>query len=393
MTLPRTLALTVERVVAPVEGMHRAISSGWFRALGPVARPVRVAHDAVVGGVYGAIRTATDTIARGIEASSPPGPGPRAEPARAWVNGLWGDALGRHASLAIDMVVLDVHGTPIVPEEPTGAAGESPPPRLVFLVHGLVETERRWQGSTGEGGLVRALRDAGLSPVLVRYNTGLPVDDNGERLAQLVDRVVQGWPEPIGSIGLVGHSMGGLVARAAHGHGVAAGYGWVERLTDLVTIGTPHAGAPLEGLARAAAWGLGVADVTRPLGAFLDGRSRGIKDLGGRSAGAGPALATSHVRHRTVAGVVTRDPRHPIGSVLGDLMVRPSSATSPRGVEVHDRALVGGVDHFRLPDHPTTIEQVVTWLQEPPTVPWRGPPAPTAPSPRELTCAGRAAPG
>ncbi len=54
-----------------------------------------------------------------------------------------------------------------------------------------------------------------MTPVYLRYNTGLPVGRNGADLAWLLDDLVAAWPVPVRSIALVGHSMGGLVVRAA----------------------------------------------------------------------------------------------------------------------------------------------------------------------------------
>jgi hypothetical protein len=76
-----------------------------------------------------------------------------------------------------------------------------------------------------------------------------------------------------------GALLGGLVARSACLAGAAAGQSWVGLVSDLVTLGTPHRGAPLEKLAHVAAWGLGLASETQPLAEWLDARSVGIKDL------------------------------------------------------------------------------------------------------------------
>ena len=46
-------------------------------------------------------------------------------------------------------------------------------------------------------------------------NTGLPIAENGVAMAALLDRLVTAWPTDVRRIALVGHSMGGLVMRAA----------------------------------------------------------------------------------------------------------------------------------------------------------------------------------
>ena len=39
--------------------------------------------------------------------------------------------------------------------------------------------------------------DLGLTPVVVRYNTGRHICDNGDDLAALLDAVVMAWPVPV----------------------------------------------------------------------------------------------------------------------------------------------------------------------------------------------------
>jgi hypothetical protein len=70
--------------------------------------------------------------------------------------------------------------------------------RLAVFVHGLGETERAWN--------LRAARltpygdrlavECGVTPVYVRYNSGLPIAASGERLAVALDALVETWPVP-----------------------------------------------------------------------------------------------------------------------------------------------------------------------------------------------------
>ena len=56
MLTHNSITLATQRMVAPVQGMHRSISARWFAAAGAPARPVRQAHNAVSNVVYGSIR-------------------------------------------------------------------------------------------------------------------------------------------------------------------------------------------------------------------------------------------------------------------------------------------------------------------------------------------------
>jgi len=93
MSIGNTVALTTERIVAPVEGMHRAIANRWFGITGPVGEPVRVAHDSISTVVYHSIRLGGTALGigldHGVKVSEE-----RADMVQAWVNGVWGDGFG-----------------------------------------------------------------------------------------------------------------------------------------------------------------------------------------------------------------------------------------------------------------------------------------------------------
>ena len=95
-------------------------------------------------------------------------------------------------------------------------------------------------------------------------------------------------------------------------------------MTDVITLGTPHLGAPI-------AWGIGhgsrglsMLKETAAFGRILDWRSRGVHDLVAGLAEDVPPLP--HARYHLVAATLTSSERHPVGHVVGDLLVRPRSA-------------------------------------------------------------------
>ena len=63
---------------------------------------------------------------------------------------------------------------------------------------------------------------------------------NGLAFAGCLEQLVQAWPRPLERMAIVGYSMGGLVARSALHQARLAGQAWVDRLDDLVFLGTPH---------------------------------------------------------------------------------------------------------------------------------------------------------
>lgn len=76
------------------------------------------------------------------------------------------------------------------------------------------------------------------------HDTLAPIDANAQKLADTLYR--QFNESPGTRIVLVGHSRGGLVARAAAVKLASGAYGdFVERIRLIVTFGTPHEGSPL----------------------------------------------------------------------------------------------------------------------------------------------------
>jgi hypothetical protein len=376
MRFGSVVACVVERVLVPVEGMHRAIAKPWITATG-VITDVDPAYDLMLRSVYGSIRVGTSVLGAGLNAhvktewSS-------ADTAVAIINGLWGDDLGRHQErLEIPMTLLDRHRAVLtLGTTDTEPAETAEPARehVAILVHGFAQNETGWHRAHGQRGLLDALGEQpDVTPLTVRYNSGRSIDDNGAELAGLLEQLHRGWAVPVRSIGLVGYSMGGLVIAAAYRAGRAAGHAWVDDLHDVVSIGAPHRGAPLEKLVHGASIGLGIAPQTRPLADFLNARSQGVKDL---RHGAilhpeydalemaamleeGPAAV---VDWHFVAGVITADPTHPFGAIVGDLIVRPASSTQPRHVEPANVHVVGGVHHLDLLHEAPVVDTIVEWL-------------------------------
>src|ERR1700744_6029016 len=132
------------------------------------------------------------------------------------LNGAVGDYLKRTGNgLATPMeVIRDGKPVALEPEAMRAAFGESPSPRLVVLVHGLMSTEIVWRMPDGQdyGALLAA--DLGYAPFYTRFNSGLHVSENGEALDALLEQLVTAYPVPVEEIILVGHSMGGLVIRS-----------------------------------------------------------------------------------------------------------------------------------------------------------------------------------
>ena len=391
------------RGVGGIEQMHRAVARRAFAGVGAMALPVRVAHDAVTGGVYAALRGAGRAAARGADAalarrrvrdgrrlSVTPG----GAAAIAVLNGLIGDALEREGSDLAQPMAVRVGGRPVAPERTAlAAAFPAATPRIVVFLHGLMETERSWRfgaGPEGETYGSRLARDLACTTVDVRYNSGLHISENGRLLAALLEAVVAAWPVEVEQVALVGHSMGGLVARSACYVADRDRAAWVRKVRHVVSLGSPHMGAPLEEAVHVASAALAAVPETRPFAGFLRRRSGGIRDLRrgslvdedwqGCDVDALRAAACREVplldcaTHCFVAATVTRSARHPVGRLVGDTLVLvPSASGRSRTRRIpfreEDGLHVGGTHHLALLNHPAVYERLRRWLATAPVSP------------------------
>jgi pimeloyl-ACP methyl ester carboxylesterase len=322
--------------------------------------------------------------------------------ARAVVNGLFGDLLAEQgSSLAVPLAFRTAAGGEL-PLDRAGLREVLPDagPRLCVLVHGLMSSESVWRFGGPErltyGELLA--RDRGVVPVYVRYNTGRHISTNGRELAAGLQRLVRAWPVQVREIALIGHSMGGLVVRSACHYGrhhatvadrLRRRGPWARKVRRVVLLGVPNRGANLEVIANltsAALWSLPV-PATRLIGAGLDRRSDGIKDLRWgavldddwveRDPGATrrpelhPVRVPRRARYLVVAGslVDQQDADRPplVDRLLGDALVTAASAAGRPGTAAP--ALLPDVtvrvcpriNHVALAHRPEVHAEIAGW--------------------------------
>jgi pimeloyl-ACP methyl ester carboxylesterase len=344
-------------------------------------------HDGISKVVYSGIRIGFKAGSTGLRAASRAGVGADLEATsrgrfvRAAVNGLIGDRLREEGSnFAFDMGVR-VDGRDIaLDHQGVAAAYPTATPRLVVFVHGLSENEAYWNRAARPRTEARRedperrsygdrLVDEGWTPVYVRVNTGLPIAENGVAMAALLDRLVQAWPVDVRRIALVGHSMGGLIMRAACAVTTDSESPWTDLVTDLVCLGTPHLGAPLERVVTRGVAALGRLPESAPLGRILEYRSVGILDL--RHGLARDVQNLPNARYRLVAATLTRSPRSVTAGTIGDYLVPYASALGRprRGEEMFPGAETLHVplaDHFDLLNHDDIYAALRGWLASDP---------------------------
>ena len=232
---------------AIVRDVHRGVARRVFGMLGVGAAPVRLAHDGISTLAHASVRAGLRTLPQGsgraLALASPPdapslADSPRGSFALGAINGMWGDRIERdHAPLALG---LDLR----IDGEPAG--------KLAVFAHGLCETDAAWGLGGGPTYGERLRRSSATRPSTSATTPAATSPRTGARWPPRSRRSSRSKPV-VEEIVLVGHSMGGLVARSACHYGERGGHAWTRALRHVVCLGSPHHGAPLERAAAAAA--------------------------------------------------------------------------------------------------------------------------------------------
>jgi pimeloyl-ACP methyl ester carboxylesterase len=367
-----------ELVVRTARDTHLAVADRVHgltrRSTGGASTLPQQVHRGIAGAVYGGLSVGLRAASKGLDAVATTGVGPRLEDGgrgrlvSSAVNGLIGDRLVRERPrLAIAMGVRSGGRDVVLDEDGLAAAFPQATGRVVVFLHGLCENEAHWNKNREALGTTygEALAESGWSPVFLRANTGLGLRENGVELAALLQRLVEAWPCEVSRVALVGHSMGGLVMRAGGAVATEAERPWTKLVSDVITLGTPHLGAPIARAVGHGSRGMARLPETSAFGRVLDWRSVGVHDLVAGLAEDVPPLP--HARYRLVAATLTTSPRHPVGHVVGDCLVRvPSAYGRDRyGAELFpgaDVLHVGRTGHFGLLNHPEIHRALREWL-------------------------------
>jgi pimeloyl-ACP methyl ester carboxylesterase len=388
--------LAVAAVVATTqiaEELHGTI----VRGIPVVGRPAAGALLTIPKLVYRSIRGVTRLTGAALDTVLAPagslfgdpvdGSSARREAALAAINGVLGDYLVSSASpLAIPMR-LRKDGRPLLLERNAlASAFRRADRKLLVVVHGLCMTDAE-PNPGGESRLGSLARDLGYIPISLQYNSGRHVSTNGREFAGMMEQLLRAWPVPLDEVAIIGHSMGGLVARSACHYAKREGHRWLGKLAKLVFLGTPHHGAPLE---RAGHWLeilLSAIPHTAPFARLGAIRSEGIRDLrygnlidedwlGARSRGprdsrtpvplpAGVqcfAVAASRRAKSTGHGArPVGDGLVPVKSALG----QHEDASLDLAIPTHRQFTAHGLNHFELRTSREVLERLHGWLSGP----------------------------
>jgi len=385
--LAQLATMGVVEVTDIVESMHREIM------LRPIGRfnenHLKNWHGGVTGRVYGLVRHVMllvgNNLSSGLrlyknvatQTSSQPLPVSLKKLVNVF-NGVMGDHLvNNNNSLAIPMALYDKEGIP-QREELSG--------RIIILCHGLCLSYLSWHpqqyNSLGQA-ISRSQPEATV--LYLDYNTGRRISRSGRKLSKLLQDLVDNNPN-ISQIDLVGHSMGGLVARSALFYAKQDRLDWMKRVGNLITLGSPHHGAVLERIGFLVQDIISKVPFASSLAHLGDMRSAGIIDLRHGS------IRDADWQSLEGRNVVPQDFRHParlpsgiktyfvasaliethydskVTNLLGDSLVSVASALGEDDGEHNlfvpegHKAIFYGVNHMGLIHSRRVREQVVAWL-------------------------------
>ena len=370
-----------DSIAEVVETMHRTIQ---LRP-GPLGVAAADRPRGITGFVYRCVRGGIRLVGRAVDAGfagvTPLLPVGESSPSldayRSAANGVYGDYLLRTGNpLAIDMS-LRYRGHRVDLQDPIGVVGQqddvTPANKLVVLVHGLCMNDRQWSRNGHDHGAALA-DEQGYLPLYLRYNSGLHISSNGRLLAEMLETLIGNWSAPLDELVIIGHSMGGLVARSACHQAREAGHAWPKTLRKLVFLGTPHHGAPLERGGHGLDLVMQMSPYSIPFTRLSKARSAGITDLRHGAIADGDAIVPLPAGVKCYAAAAVRAAKRGLlgERLIGDGLVPLDSALgrhrdSTRMLKIpRNRQWVGyGLGHLELLDHPEAYGQLSTWLQEP----------------------------
>ncbi len=271
-----------------VEGVHQSV----LRSLGTTGGKQPGQTSGVTGLVYRSVEAIAQLLGKGadavmarlqplLELTDQAAPeSPQREAVLAALNGVMGDRLAATGNPFATRMTLRFRGIEVQPQAlPAELASSS---KAILLIHGLCMNDLQWQtqqdGQPFDHGA--SLGAALQAPALyLRYNSGRHVSENGAALCATLEQLVVRPGNTLENLTVVAHSMGGLVIRSALHQATERGQRWPSAIKNIVFLGTPHHGAPLE---RAGNWVdelLGSTPWSAPFARLGQLRSAGITDL------------------------------------------------------------------------------------------------------------------
>jgi pimeloyl-ACP methyl ester carboxylesterase len=288
----RGLAKLATQATVNVTKIAEGVTQSVWATMGAPSGKDKDQTRGITGLVYKSIQSVAQLVGKGTESlltslqplldkidSEPQESAPR-EAVLAALNGVMGDRLAESDNPLATQMSLRLNSEALNWEAMPAKALLSG--KVLIVIHGLCMNDLQWSVQVDDATVNHAETLAaklGYTPVYVRYNTGLHTSQNGQTLSNQLELLSALWPTPLTEISVLVHSMGGLVTRSAVHAAQQSKRQWLKKLKNIVFLGTPHHGAPLE---KAGNWIdvlLGVTPYSAPFKRLVELRSSGITDL------------------------------------------------------------------------------------------------------------------
>jgi len=322
---------------------------------------------------------------------------------RSILNGVVGDYLARENNpLAIEMAfyhqdqAIDLNSS--LSNQMHSQTKKTLSNKIIVLVHGLTNLETVWDFKSNlcsedapqelmnkDNYGLRIQESYGFTPFYLRYNTGLSIKENGEKLNALLCQLKTSYPIEVDEIILMGFSMGGLLARSAQQIAQDSQAAWIEKLSNCYYIGTPHEGSPLEkfGHLTSSIVRLIPREYISHWADWIDVRSEGIQDLKHgllnlqnadekqnpdqedpyeQSVRCGSFYVGA--QHHFISGALSENKDSLINKFFGDSLVRHTSANPISAPEDCKSAHFDGIPHIPLAHSKRVYQQIKQWFDE-----------------------------
>ncbi len=373
--LVEELHATIARTVVPIgragDGRTRGITGLVYRSI-----------HGVTGLVGNTVNLAFDQV---VPRLAPEPSSPRRERFLAVLNGVLGDHLEASSNpLSIPMAFRHNGQAIALTSEALSNVIERPRRRLLICLHGLCMNDLCWHEEDRSVPEDLAAK-LGYTPLYLHYNSGRHISSNARELAEQLEQLVSQWPQPIDDMVLLGHSMGGLIARSACHYGLIDKRDWLDQVSTLITLGAPHHGAPLERIGNKVDHLLAISPFSAPFTRLGKVRSAGITDLRhgnlldgdwqsadrfeATSDSRQPALIPPHIECHAIAATSDKHPDSLRSCLVGDGLVPVASALGHHDdVQRHfnipesNQKILTNTGHIELINHPEVYSTLHRWL-------------------------------
>ncbi|MBX7057690.1 MAG: alpha/beta hydrolase [Leptospirales bacterium] len=261
-------------------------AAGLADAAEKAAQSLQQAHDSADAGLSRAIQTVGLSMRRALDAvEGADGALHRALFEDIRVSSILGRSFGGITEVSSIEASFRLAGRDVSIDELVADFQRSALPSAAICVPGLFCDETLWDGEAGAGAanasLSDEMRQAGYYPLMLRFNPGLHISENGAHLLRLMESLLQSETFRTQQLIAITYSQGGLILRSALLQSRKDGRNLHQRLQRALLAASPDGGSYIEKIGFWLGMALGAvpAPGMQAVAWVADQRSDGIKDL------------------------------------------------------------------------------------------------------------------